>query len=55
MDQLQLNLQPERRVFTVSDLTARIRDLLAKNFTDISVQGEISNCREAQSGHFISR
>ena len=52
MDQLQLNLQPERRVFTVSDLTARIRDLLAKNFTDIWVQGEISNCREAQSGHF---
>ena len=52
MDQLQFNLQPERRVFTVSDLTARIRDLLAKNFTDISVQGEISNCREAQSGHF---
>jgi exodeoxyribonuclease VII large subunit len=52
MDQLQLNLQPERRVFSVSDLTARIRDLLAKNFTDISVQGEISNCREAQSGHF---
>ena len=52
MDQLQLNLQPERRVITVSDLTARIRDLLAKNFTDIWVQGEISNCREAQSGHF---
>jgi exodeoxyribonuclease VII large subunit len=52
MNQLQLNLQPERRVYTVSDLTARIRDLLAKNFTDISVQGEISNCREAQSGHF---
>jgi exodeoxyribonuclease VII large subunit len=52
MDQLQFNLQPERRVFTVSDLTARIRDLLAKNFTDISVRGEVSNCREAQSGHF---
>lgn len=51
MDQLQLNLQPERRIFTVSDLTARIRDLLAKNFTDISVQGEISNCRPAVSGH----
>ena len=50
--QLQFNLQPERRIFTVSDLTARIRDLLAKNFIDISVQGEISNCREAQSGHF---
>src|SRR5216683_474804 len=49
--QLQFNLQPTRRALTVSELTARIRDLLAKNFTDISVQGEISNCREAQSGH----
>ncbi|HTZ47816.1 MAG TPA: exodeoxyribonuclease VII large subunit [Verrucomicrobiae bacterium] len=51
MGQLQFNLQPERRIFTVSDLTARIRDLLAKNFTDIIVQGEISNCRPAASGH----
>ena len=52
MSQLQFNLQPERRVFTVSDLTARIRDLLARNFTDILVQGEISNFRPASSGHF---
>jgi len=51
MNQLQFNLQPERRVYTVSDLTARIRDLLAKNFTDVTVQGEISNCRPAASGH----
>src|SRR5215469_5665938 len=51
MDQLQFNLQPSRPVFTVSDLTARIRDLLARNFTDIIVQGEISNCRPASSGH----
>jgi exodeoxyribonuclease VII large subunit len=51
MDQLQFNLQPERRIFTVTDLTARIRDLLARNFTDIIVQGEISNCRPATSGH----
>src|SRR5271166_888536 len=51
MVQLQFNLQPERRIFTVSDLTARIRDLLSKNFTDITVQGEISNCRPASSGH----
>ena len=49
--QLQFNLQPERRTFTVSELTARIRDLLNRNFTDIFVEGEISNCREAQSGH----
>lgn len=51
MDQLQFNLQPERRIFTVADLTAKIRDLLARNFTDIIVQGEISNCRPATSGH----
>jgi exodeoxyribonuclease VII large subunit len=51
MSQLQFNLQPERRIFTVSDLTARIRELLFKNFTDIIVQGEISNCRVASSGH----
>jgi exodeoxyribonuclease VII large subunit len=51
MNQLQFNLQPEKRIFTVSDLTARIRDLLAKNFTDVTVQGEISNCRPASSGH----
>jgi exodeoxyribonuclease VII large subunit len=49
--QLTFNLQPERRIYSVSDLTARIRDLLAKNFTDVIVQGEISNCREAGSGH----
>jgi exodeoxyribonuclease VII large subunit len=51
MNQLTFNLQPAKRIFTVSDLTARIRDLLAKNFTEISVQGEISNCRPAPSGH----
>jgi len=48
---LNLNLQPTRKAWTVSELTAKIRDLLAKNFTDITVKGEISNCREAQSGH----
>jgi exodeoxyribonuclease VII large subunit len=51
MAQLTFNLQPERRSLTVGELTARIRDLLAKNFVDVLVEGEISNCREAQSGH----
>jgi exodeoxyribonuclease VII large subunit len=49
--QLQFNLMPERRIWSVSELTARIRDVFIKNFTDVLVQGEISNCREAQSGH----
>lgn len=51
MSQLTFNLQPTRRALTVSQLTARIRDLLARNFTDIWVEGETSNCRDAQSGH----
>ena len=51
MSQLTFNLQPSRRALTVSELTARIRELLAKSFTELSVEGEISNCREAQSGH----
>jgi exodeoxyribonuclease VII large subunit len=51
MSQLQFNLMPDRRAFTVTELTARIRDLFARNFTDIWVTGEISNCHEAQSGH----
>jgi exodeoxyribonuclease VII large subunit len=49
--QLRFNLQPEQKIYTVSDLTARIRELLAKNFPDTIVQGEISNCRPAASGH----
>lgn len=49
--QLTFNLQPTRRALTVSELTARIRDTLARSFTDIWVEGEISNCRAAQSGH----
>jgi exodeoxyribonuclease VII large subunit len=51
MSQLQFNLRPERRVFSVSELTGSIRDLFSRHFTDILVEGEISNCHAAQSGH----
>ncbi len=51
MTQFTFNLAPERRIWSVSELTARIRELLEKQFRDIWVEGEISNCREAQSGH----
>ena len=51
MSPFQLSLMPERRIWSVSDLTARIRDLLAGAFTDISVEGEVSNAHAAQSGH----
>src|ERR1700676_854824 len=51
MTQLLFNLAPERRILSGNELTGKNRHLLAKNFTDILVQGEISNCHEAQSGH----
>ncbi len=51
MSQLKMPLMPERRVWTVSDLTARIRDVLGAEFFDILVEGEISNSHSAQSGH----
>ncbi len=49
--QFQLNLAPQRKVWSVSEFTVRVRDLLAGEFPDIWVEGEVSNCHEAQSGH----
>jgi exodeoxyribonuclease VII large subunit len=49
--QFTFNLVPERKTWTVSELTARIRDLLAKEFANFWVEGEVSNYHEAQSGH----
>jgi exodeoxyribonuclease VII large subunit len=48
---LNLNLAPERKVWSVSEITARLRGLLERTFQNIWVEGEVSNFREAQSGH----
>ena len=42
---------PERRVLSVSELTASIRALLESSFGDVWVDGEISNCRLWNTGH----
>src|SRR5271154_5152998 len=53
MNQASLfNLMPERRTWKVSELTTRIRELLEGTLPDLSVEGEVSNCRAAQSGHY---
>jgi len=39
------------KVFTVSELTSRIRDLLEGEFDEVLVEGEISNLRVPRSGH----
>jgi exodeoxyribonuclease VII large subunit len=45
------NLMPERRTWKVSELTAHIRELLETALPDVWVEGEVSNCHAAQSGH----
>jgi exodeoxyribonuclease VII large subunit len=40
-----------RTVLTVSDFTSSIRDLLESAYSDVWVEGEISNCRLWNTGH----
>src|SRR5215217_825516 len=42
---------PARRVFSVTELTVRVRDLLEAEFFEIWVEGELSNCRVWNTGH----
>jgi len=49
--QFELNLAPERKLWSVSELTARISNVLSTQFSNLWVEGEVSNYRPAQSGH----
>jgi exodeoxyribonuclease VII large subunit len=49
--QFELNLAPERKIWTVTELTSRIRDILAAQFSNIWVEGEVSNYHSSQPGH----
>ncbi|HWB83709.1 MAG TPA: exodeoxyribonuclease VII large subunit [Bryobacteraceae bacterium] len=49
---LDFNLVPERRIFTVSELTGAIRAALETEFGDVWVSGEISGVKLASSGHY---
>jgi len=49
--QFELNLAPERKIWSVAELTARINGVLATQFSNLWVEGEVSNYRPAQSGH----
>jgi exodeoxyribonuclease VII large subunit len=44
--------RPVRRGMTVSQLTTRIQDALESGFSDVWVEGEISNCTIPASGHW---
>ncbi len=52
MEQLQISWEPQRRIFTVAELTAAIKGLLEEEFFDVWVAGEISGARQAASGHY---
>jgi exodeoxyribonuclease VII large subunit len=42
---------PARRIWTVQDLVGAVRTRLEREYTDVFVEGEISNLRPAESGH----
>src|SRR5882724_6829553 len=42
---------PARRVFSVTELTVRVRDLLEAELSEVWVEGELSGCRLWNTGH----
>ncbi|MBK9170681.1 MAG: exodeoxyribonuclease VII large subunit [Bryobacterales bacterium] len=52
MRQSLLDLTPERRIFTVGELTEEIREALDRSLGDVWVRGEISGVKLAASGHY---
>jgi exodeoxyribonuclease VII large subunit len=52
MEQFLLELEPRRRVYSVTELNARIRAVLDDTFGDVWVSGEISGVKLAASGHY---
>jgi len=46
-----MNLFSDRKVVTVSQLTALVRELLEDNFEHLWVEGEVSNLAQPTSGH----
>ncbi len=43
--------EPVRRVWTVSELTSAIREMLETRFSEVWLEGELSNCRVWNTGH----
>ncbi len=51
MSQVPLNFGVERKIYSVSELSGEIKNLLEKEYPDVWVTGEVSNFRGAASGH----
>jgi len=51
VEQALLNFGPTRKIFSISELSREIKDLLERQYSDVWVAGEVSNFRPAVSGH----
>ena len=51
MSQPLLNFGPTKKIFSVSELSQGIKNLLEREYPDVWVTGEVSNFRAAASGH----
>src|SRR5277367_54295 len=51
MEQFALSFLPERRIYSLRELSDGIRGALESQFTNIWVSGEISSAKLAPSGH----
>ncbi len=51
MEQFALSFVPERRVYSLRELSDRLRETLDRNFSNIWISGEISSTKLAPSGH----
>ncbi len=41
----------QRTIYTVSDVSRRIKELIEREYTDIWIEGEVSNLRQSAAGH----
>jgi exodeoxyribonuclease VII large subunit len=52
LGQALLDFEAQRKIYSVSELSQQIKNLLERQFPDVWVTGEVSNFRAASSGHF---
>ena len=55
VEQIALDWGPERRYFTVGEFSRALRDVVAAEFPDVWISGEISGAKLAASGHWYFR
>jgi len=52
VEQTLFQWKPERRLYSVSEINARVRGIFEEEFADVWIAGEISGVRLATSGHY---